>query len=51
MLHPERTPGGQRRYSERDVARVEWLKERLHEGYRIDEAAALLGDSATVTRT
>ncbi len=51
VLHPERTPGGQRRYSERDVARVEWLKQRLHEGYRIGEAAALLGDSATVART
>ena len=51
VLHPERTPGGQRRYSERDVARVQWLKERLHEGYRIGEAAALLGDSETVART
>src|SRR3954447_26188714 len=51
VLHPERAPGGQRRYSERDVARVEWLKERLHEGYRIGEAAALLGGSETVART
>ncbi|MFL5929436.1 MAG: MerR family transcriptional regulator [Gaiellaceae bacterium] len=51
VLHPERTAGGQRRYSERDVARVEWLKERLHEGYRIGEAAALLGGSETVART
>jgi MerR family transcriptional regulator, light-induced transcriptional regulator len=51
VLHPERTTGGQRRYSERDVARVEWLKERLHEGYRIGEAAALLGDSVAVART
>ena len=32
MLHPERTAGGQRRYSELDVARVEWLKERLARG-------------------
>ena len=51
VLHPERTPGGQRRYNERDVARVQWLKERLDEGYRIGEAAALLGDSETVART
>jgi methanogenic corrinoid protein MtbC1 len=51
VLHPERTPGGQRRYSELDVARVEWLKERLLEGYRIGEAAALLGDGETVART
>lgn len=43
VLRPERTPGGQRRYSELDVARVEWLKARLGEGYRIGEAASLLG--------
>jgi DNA-binding transcriptional MerR regulator len=43
ILQPTRTAGGQRRYSERDVARVEWLRERLHEGYRIGEAASLLG--------
>jgi methanogenic corrinoid protein MtbC1 len=51
VLHPERTSGGQRRYSELDVARVEWLKERLHEGYRIGEAAALLGPGDQVART
>ena len=43
ILQPDRTSGGQRRYSERDVARVEWLRERLDEGYRIGEAATLLG--------
>ena len=43
ILQPSRTSGGQRRYSERDVARVEWLRERLDEGYRIGEAASLLG--------
>jgi MerR family transcriptional regulator, light-induced transcriptional regulator len=46
VLCPERTSGGQRRYTEIDVARVEWLKARIHEGYRIGEAAALLGSSA-----
>jgi methanogenic corrinoid protein MtbC1 len=51
VLHPERTPGGQRRYSELDVARVKWLKERIHEGYRIGEAAALLGAGDQVART
>ena len=51
VLHPERTTGGQRRYSELDVARVEWLKARLEEGYRIGEAAALLGEGALVART
>jgi methanogenic corrinoid protein MtbC1 len=51
VLHPKRTAGGQRRYSELDVARVEWLKERLHEGYRIGEAAALLGAGDQVARS
>ena len=43
VLKPERTAGAHRRYSERDVARVEWLKARLAEGYRIGEAARLIG--------
>lgn len=43
ILQPDRTAGGQRRYSERDVARVQWLRERLEQGYRISEAARLLG--------
>ena len=42
VLRPSRTAGGQRRYDERDVARVEWLRDRLSEGFRIGEAAALL---------
>ncbi len=42
VLRPNRTSGGQRRYDERDVARVEWLRDRLSEGFRIGEAAALL---------
>jgi DNA-binding transcriptional MerR regulator/methylmalonyl-CoA mutase cobalamin-binding subunit len=46
ILQPSRTAGGQRRYSERDVARVEWLSQRLREGYRIGEAATLLGTGA-----
>jgi methanogenic corrinoid protein MtbC1 len=44
VIRPVRTSGGQRRYSERDVARVEWLRDRLAEGYRIGEAALLLGE-------
>jgi MerR family transcriptional regulator, light-induced transcriptional regulator len=52
ILRPNRTQGGQRRYTERDVARVEWLCERLREGYRIGEAASLLGTAdATPTRS
>ena len=44
VLRPRRTAGGQRRYDESDVARVEWLRARLAEGWRIGEAAALLGE-------
>jgi len=43
VLKPERTAGSHRRYTERDALRVEWLKARLEEGYRIGEAARLLG--------
>ena len=46
VLRPSRTAGGQRRYGERDVARVEWLRDRLSEGFRIGEAAALLETDA-----
>lgn len=42
VLRPNRTQGGQRRYDDNDVARVEWLRDRLAEGFRISEAAALL---------
>ena len=42
VLRPTRTEGGQRRYSEEDVGRVEWLAARLQDGYRIGEAAAML---------
>lgn len=48
ILRPQRTAGGQRRYTEADVARVEWLRARLAEGYRIGEAAALLGNDPAV---
>ncbi len=42
VLHPRRTPGGQRRYDDLEVSRVEWLRDRLSEGIRIGAAAALL---------
>jgi MerR family transcriptional regulator, light-induced transcriptional regulator len=45
VLRPSRTPGGQRRYDEVDLARVEWLRDRLVEGFRIGAAAALLEDA------
>ncbi|MBA2332951.1 MAG: MerR family transcriptional regulator [Actinobacteria bacterium] len=50
ILQPQRTAGGQRRYGGQDVARVEWLRDRLREGIRIGAASALLapasGDTA-----
>lgn len=49
ILRPTRTGGGQRRYSEHDVDRVLWLKARLDEGYRIGEAASLLGSESAET--
>jgi DNA-binding transcriptional MerR regulator len=48
-LRPERTAGHHRRYSERDVLRVEWLKARLADGFRIGEAAQLLGGEQELT--
>jgi methanogenic corrinoid protein MtbC1 len=51
VLRPERTPGGQRRYTEHDVQRVEWLRERLAEGFRISEATALLGGTTATAGT
>ena len=45
VLRPERTSGGQRRYTEQDVARVEWLRDRLAEGWRIGEAARMLEET------
>jgi len=51
VLRPDRTAGGQRRYSEEDVARVKWLKARIEEGYRIGEAAALLGSAGIAAAT
>jgi methanogenic corrinoid protein MtbC1 len=43
ILQPSRSQGWQGRYCVRDVERVEWLRERLDEGYRIGVAASLLG--------
>ena len=38
---PERTPGGHRLYSRRDIAILQWLAARLDEGMRISAAVAL----------
>jgi len=48
VLRPNRTTGGQRRYDDSDVARVEWLRDRLAEGFRISEAAALLDPAGEI---
>ena len=45
VLRPGRTAGHHRRYSERDVLRVLWLRDRIVDGYRIGEAARLLGSA------
>ena len=42
---PGRTSGRHRRYTERDVLRIEWLTKRLSEGYRISDAAQRLAIS------
>ncbi len=51
VICPARTSGGQRRYGEGDVARITWLRDRLRDGYRISEAAALLAGSPVPART
>lgn len=48
VLRPVRTPGGQRRYSEVDVQRVEWLRDRIREGWRIGEAARVIDEAGSV---
>lgn len=40
--HPERTPGGRRAYSERDIAVISWLRQRTEDGMTISQAVSLL---------
>ncbi len=40
--NPERTPGGQRVYSARDIAVIGWLRSRTEEGMTISQAISLL---------
>ena len=49
VLRPERTPGGQRRYSELDVQRVEWLRDRIRDGWRIGEAARVIDEASAAS--
>jgi methanogenic corrinoid protein MtbC1 len=39
---PQRTPGGHRLYSERDMAVIRWLRDRTNEGMNISHAVMLL---------
>jgi methanogenic corrinoid protein MtbC1 len=39
---PQRTPGNQRLYSERDIAIVTWLRDQTREGLTISQAVSLL---------
>src|SRR5215216_2515246 len=42
MPRPQRTPGGHRLYSERDIAVIRWLRDRTDEGVNISHAVLLL---------
>ncbi len=42
LPRPQRAEGGQRLYSERDIATIRWLRDRTHEGLTISQAVALL---------
>ena len=48
VLRPVRTAGGQRRYSEVDVQRVEWLRDRIRDGWRIGEAARVIDEEGSI---
>src|SRR5512136_150215 len=42
ILLPDRTAGGHRLYSARDIAAIRWLCEHIEQGLTISRAAALL---------
>src|ERR671929_2299579 len=42
---PQRTPGGHRLYSERDIAIIRWLRDRTDEGMNISHAVMLLAST------
>lgn len=48
---PQRTEGGHRLYSERDIALIRWLRDRTAEGLTISQAIALMasGGEANIT--
>jgi DNA-binding transcriptional MerR regulator len=51
LPHPHRGEGGQRLYSERDIATIRWLRDRTSEGLTISQAVALLEAEATAPPT
>jgi MerR family transcriptional regulator, light-induced transcriptional regulator len=46
LPRPQRGDGGQRLYSERDIATIRWLRDRTNEGLTISQAVALLESEA-----
>jgi DNA-binding transcriptional MerR regulator len=46
LPRPQRGDGGQRLYSERDIATIRWLRDRTSEGLTISQAVALLESEA-----
>lgn len=42
LPHPQRTAGGHRLYSERDIALIRWLRDRTNEGINASHAVLLL---------
>jgi DNA-binding transcriptional MerR regulator len=46
LPQPQRAEGGQRLYSERDIATIRWLRDRTNEGLTISQAVALLETEA-----
>ncbi len=49
LPRPQRTEGGQRLYSERDIATIRWLRDRTNEGLTISQAVALLETETDTT--
>src|ERR1043165_8872226 len=45
MPRPQRTTGGHRLYSERDIAIIRWLRDRTEQGVNISHAVLLLTDT------
>jgi methanogenic corrinoid protein MtbC1 len=47
--HPQRTDGGHRLYSDRDIAIIRWLRDRTAEGMNISQAVYLLKSAGETT--